>query len=67
MTYQFWDTYCVVTFSKAYTVDGVVYPSSITQEDGTTVSLRLGSHSGGYTIDIKRPGVAKLYKVHVSK
>lgn len=62
-----WDTYCVVTSSKAYTVDGVVYPSSFTQKDGTRVSLRLGSKSGGYTIDIKRPGVTKLYKVHVSK
>lgn len=62
-----WNTYCVITSSKAYTVDKAVYPSSITQKDGTRVSLRLGSKSGGYTIDIKRPGVSKLYKVHVSK
>lgn len=62
-----WNTYCVLTSSKAYTVDNAVYPKSITQKDGTRISLRLGSKSGGYTIDIKRPGVTKLYKVHVAK
>lgn len=42
-----WNTYCVLTSSKAYTVNDTVYPQSITQKDGTRISLRLGSKSGG--------------------
>ena len=62
-----WNTFCILTFSKGYTVDQTGYPKNFKMADGTTVNLRLASKSGGYTIDLKRPNVKKLYKVHVAK
>ncbi len=62
-----WETFCVLTSSKGYTGGQIGYPKNFKMPDGTTVNLRLASKSGGYTIDLKRPGAKKLYKVHVAK
>ena len=66
-----WNTFCILTESKGaifrFAGGAQTSPNPYIMRDGTRISLRLTSASGGYTIDINRPGVKKLYKVHVGR
>lgn len=67
---EVWRVYCFASGGKAkmgYHGNRLtsLTPSYIRLSDGTRVDFRITSSSGGWTVDINRPGVSKLYKVHV--
>ncbi|MDN5693348.1 MAG: hypothetical protein DI613_19965 [Kocuria rhizophila] len=69
---EVWKVYCFASGGRAsITYSGTklieLTPSYVRLGDGTRVDVRTYSASGGWTVDIKRPGVTKLYKVHVRR
>lgn len=69
---EIWQVYCFASGGKAviaYSGSRLISlsPSHVILSDGTRVDLRIASASGGWTVDINRPGVSKLYKVHVRR
>lgn len=69
---EIWRVYCFasggrakISYSGSRLID--LTPPFIRLSDGTRVDIRIASASGGWTVDINRPGVAKLYKVHVRR
>ncbi|WP_146183435.1 hypothetical protein [Corynebacterium liangguodongii] len=61
-----WRLWCGATHGSAFLNGDTAVPNSITLNDGTVVSFRTKSGSGGYTIDINSLNHSKLFKVHVS-
>lgn len=60
-----WRLWCGATNGEAILNGDSAIPSRRTLSDGTTMSFRTGSKSGGYVIDIKSGRHTKLFKVHV--
>lgn len=60
-----WRLWCGATHGSAILNGSNAIPNRITLNDGTRVSFRPGSTSGGYTIDIRSLNHSKNFKVHV--
>lgn len=61
-----WRLWCGATKGSAILNGATAIPNRITLNDGTILSFRASSSSGGYTIDINSLNHSKLFKVHVA-